>query len=81
MYGLNDINTDHISKMEISMPVTLYKLEYDAVVSDELFDPTYPDAGYAVDRRENEKEIRIDDYTVIITYEFEYYSKEEVVTR
>ena len=73
--------TGLIIGMRVSVPVTLYKLEYDAVVSNELFDPEYPEAGYAVDKRENEVEEAVNSYTFVSTYEFEYAVKELVIKR
>lgn len=72
-----DETTGFVSTMSIHVPVTLYEVQYDAVVSDQLYDPENPEFGYKVDRIENEVESPVASYDVVFKYSFEYYAKEE----
>ena len=68
----------YVKTMDVHVPMTLCRVEYDAVVSEEPFDPYYPDYGCKVERIENEVETELQTYDMVFRYEFKYFDRSEL---
>lgn len=76
-YRYDDLG--NVDRMRIELPVAFYSHEYDVVVSTE---PLPDDPGiYPMERIENEVNEKLTEAIAFYTYEFEYYSAEEVLGR
>ena len=76
-----EIEDGYVAEMHIYLPVTLYRYEYDAHVSNELLYPDYPEVGYRIESVSNETREKLEECTVEYIYEFTYYTKEEVLNK
>lgn len=75
------IKDGYVAEMHIHLPISLYKYEYDAHVSNELLYPEYPEAGYRVESVSNEVREKLEECVADYFYEFTYYTKDEVLNK